>query len=166
MRTISSRESLEAEARQAHDLILSLTRRHSLRDPIAASCEKVRLTHPQIHTLLYLGHDGAQTMGDLARRIGVTEKAFTGIVDRLAREGYLLRRRATIDRRVVHVQLTRKGTETHRRIERAIHGHIATVMALLDPSDRQDVFRILRKLQERLSKNAETSEKKAPERRL
>jgi DNA-binding MarR family transcriptional regulator len=105
-------------------------------------------------------------MGELARRIGVTEKAFTGIVDRLAREGYLQRRHATTDRRVVQVQLTRKGSEAHRRIEAEIHRHIADFMALLDPSDRQDIFRILRKLHDRLSKNAETSEKKPTEHRL
>jgi DNA-binding MarR family transcriptional regulator len=169
MQTISSRESresLEAEARQAHDLIVSLTRRHSLRDPIGASCDKVHLTHPQIHTLLYLGHDGAQTMGELARRIGVTEKTFTGIADRLEREGYLRRLRTTDDRRVVHVELTRKGVEAHHRIETEIHGHIADFMVLLDPADRKHIFRILRKLYDRMNEKAGGSDKRPSERRL
>jgi DNA-binding MarR family transcriptional regulator len=164
MRTISSREALEAQAREAHDLIVSLTRRHSLRDPIGASCARVNLTHPQIHTLLYLGHDGPQTMGEVARRIGVTEKTFTGIVDRLEREGYLQRQRTTTDRRVVHVQLTKKGFEAHGLIETEIHRHIADFMALLDPSDRQHIFRILRKLYDRLNERAESSQKRPSER--
>ena len=64
--------SIEAEARAIQGCLIALARRRSLRDPVAASCEELGLTAPQVHALLWLGHDGPLTMGELARRVAVT----------------------------------------------------------------------------------------------
>ena len=150
MRSNVNEDNLESEAQRLHGLMVSLSRRHSLRDPIAANCEHVHLTHPQIHALLHLGHDGGLTMGELARRIGVTEKTVTGVVDRLERESYVQRERHPTDRRVVRVCLTPKGQQTHTSIDEAIHRHIKELLGVLDPTDRQNLFNILEKPQTRL----------------
>lgn len=150
MRSNVDTDNLESEAKRLHELMVTLSRQHSLRDPIAANCEHVHLTHPQIHALLHLGHDGGLTMGELARRIGVTEKTVTGIVDRLERESYVQRERDATDRRVVRVCLTPKGLQTHGSIDEAIHRHIKELLGVLDPSDRENLFNILEKLHARL----------------
>ena len=85
--------TIERDARAVRERLIVLARRRSLRDPVAASCDALGLTAPQIHALLWLGHDGPLTMGELARRISVTEKTVTGIVDRLERDGFLHRER-------------------------------------------------------------------------
>jgi DNA-binding MarR family transcriptional regulator len=164
MQNNSHEDSLEAEAQRLHQLMVLLSRRHSLRDPIAANCEHIHhLTHPQIHALLHLGHEGGLTMGELARRIGVTEKTVTGIVDRLERETYLQRERDATDRRVVRVCLTPKGREAHERIDAEIHRHIKEILGLLDPPDRQDLFRILEKIQRRFGSKAPAADTGASE---
>ncbi len=143
--------ALAAEARAIRERFIALARRRSLRDPLAASCRDLDLTPPQIHALLWLGHDGPLTMGELARRVGVTEKTATGLVDRLERDGHLARERDPDDRRVVRVRLTPGGAALHRRIDGDMDRGVVRLLALLDPPDRKALGRILAKLLARLA---------------
>src|SRR5256885_695950 len=90
------------------ELLLELGRRRPLRDPLSAGNE-LELAGPQLHAMVWLGHDGPLTMGELAHRLGVTEKGVTGLADRLEAHGYCLRERAEDDRRVVRLRLTGSG---------------------------------------------------------
>ncbi len=163
MRNISEPELLVRQARELYALLAVLARNHCLRDPIAGNCETLQFTHPQIHALLSLGQDGPLTMGVLARRVGVTEKTVTGVVDRLEREGYLQRERDGADRRVVRVRLTPKGTESHDRIKEEVHGRFAKFLAVLLPGERRELFKILRNLEARMKPANESADNKTPE---
>ena len=149
MRTVSRRgpeARTQLDARRLHGLVLELMRRRSLRDPIAATCAELDLSAPQVHTLLALGHDGALAMGDLARRVGITEKTATGLIDRLERDGLVQRLRDDADRRVVHVRLTAAGEALHRRMDAEFLQKLGWLLGRLDADDRRDLFRIIEKL--------------------
>jgi DNA-binding MarR family transcriptional regulator len=137
---------IDADARRFRELVIGLSRQASLRDPIAAMCEEAQLTPPQVHAVMWLGLDGPLTMGELARRVGVTEKTITGIVDRLELAAYLERERDREDRRVVRAKLTPRGADVYREIDAHLHQKISGLMRLLDPDDRKALFRILEKL--------------------
>ncbi len=154
-RNIPNEEDLSGDVTRLQELLYALGRRRSLRDPIAGTCEEFQLTPPQVHALLWLGRDGALTMGELARRLGVTEKTVTGVVDRLEREGHVQRERITLDRRVVHCRLTPEGQQTYQQLDRSLHEAMGQVLELLDPSDRTALFRIIEKLVRRLETPAE-----------
>jgi DNA-binding MarR family transcriptional regulator len=147
MRNISETDDA---ARRLMELLTSLGRRNSLRDPLAQMVESLALTPPQLHTLLWLGLDGALAMGELARRVGVTEKTITGIIDRLEREEYVQRERDPSDRRVVHVRLSARGQRTADAIHSQAHDRFSTFLSLLDAEDRTALLRIFEKLVERL----------------
>jgi DNA-binding MarR family transcriptional regulator len=151
MRNIAVKgHSLRHDADVLEGRILALARLRPLRDPVAATCEHLALTPPQIHALLWLGEDGPLTMGELARRVAVTEKTVTGIVDRLERDGHLARERDPSDRRVVRTRLTAQGEDAYRRIDGEIHASVQRLLALLDPSDRRALLRIVDRIIERL----------------
>ncbi|MCP3059395.1 MarR family transcriptional regulator [Myxococcus sp. K38C18041901] len=143
-------EDLSADVLRLQHLLLAMGRRRSLRDPIAATCEQLQFTAPQVHALLWLGQDGALTMGELARRLGVTEKTVTGLVDRLEREGHLVRERTAEDRRVVRCRLTADGLQTYQRLERFVMQGMGQLLHILDAGDRKALFRILEKLLRRM----------------
>jgi DNA-binding MarR family transcriptional regulator len=143
--------AIHRQARALRERLIALTRHGSMRDPIAAACEEAQLTPPQIHGLLWLGHEGPLTMGDLARRVSVTEKTVTGIVDRLERDRIVQRVRDGADRRVVRVHLTARGGGLYRRIDAEFQAKVAALLALLDPADRRALFRILDTLRARLA---------------
>ena len=147
-------EDVSADVLKLQQLLLALGRRRSLRDPIASTCEQLQFTPPQVHALLWLGQDGALTMGDLARRLGVTEKTVTGVVDRLEREGYLARERSVSDRRVVRCRLTPEGQSTFQKLDRSMTQGMRQFLGILDVSDRKALFRILDKLLRRIDSSA------------
>lgn len=151
MRDISDKESLHQDVERLRELLLTLGRRRSLRDPISTLIEEMELTPPQLHTLMWLGTDGPLTMGELARRVGITEKTITGVVDRLERAGQLRRERDEHDRRVVRARLTNKGTALHKKLHSEMSKNMVRILGLLDARDRQDLFRILDNLLTRVA---------------
>ncbi len=147
----AARASLEAQARHLRRLLVELSRRRPMRDPIAAACEGLDLTPAQIHILLWLGEDGPMTMGELARAVAVTEKTITGVVDRLERDLLVQRERDPADRRVVHVRLAPRGATLYRRMDQGIASKLAGLLRLLEADDREHLVRMVRTLTAKLS---------------
>jgi DNA-binding MarR family transcriptional regulator len=69
---------------------------------------------PQVRALIQLARADGMTMGELARRMGVSCAAATQIVDQLVSLGLVVRERPDWDRRVVVVRLTERATATVR----------------------------------------------------
>ena len=67
------------------------------------------ITGPQLVCLVTLCDDGAMTSAELSRRVFVSASTITGIIDRLERAGYVVRKRDDIDRRRVLLQPTDTG---------------------------------------------------------
>jgi len=68
----------------------------------------------EMHTLEGVGLYGSRTMSETAATLGVTTGTLTVAVDRLVRKGYVERHRDPTDRRVVRVELTKKGKLAYR----------------------------------------------------
>ncbi len=150
---------LDRDASRMHALLVDLGRMASLRDPIAGVLEQAELTPSQVHAVMWLGHDGALTMGELSRRNGISEKTMTGVVDRLEAAGHVQRERDPDDRRIVRVRLTEQGAGVYQSCERHLLRRLRGFLALLDPSDRNSLCNILQTVNERLGqKSAESGE--------
>jgi DNA-binding MarR family transcriptional regulator len=71
----------------------------------------LRLNANSLHALCILhAMDGASTMTALARKVGVSTAAMTGIADGLETAGIISRHLSRSDRRLVYIHLTDKGT--------------------------------------------------------
>ena len=57
-------------------------------------------------------------------RIRAQNSTVTGIIDRMEREGLVVRERSTEDRRVVHIRLTDEGREARARHSRRADGDL------------------------------------------
>lgn len=150
MRNNPKQESPASDAARLMQALQAIGRVRSLRDPLAALAEETQLTGPQMHALMWLGGEGGLTMGDIARRLGITEKTVTGLVDRLERDHYLKRERDEQDRRVVRCHLTAMGQKVYRELRREILANFERFLGLLDEPDRTALFRILDKFIQRL----------------
>jgi DNA-binding MarR family transcriptional regulator len=88
------------------------------------------LTLAQVRALGVLEERDGCTMGQLARRLGVSLSAATGLADRLVQHGRIERVADPDDRRVVRLRLSRDGRrardafrrEKRRRTEMALRG--------------------------------------------
>lgn len=68
-----------------------------------------KITLPQLWVLEHLSRTENCPMNELARFLGITRPAATGLVDRLIAQGLVRRGEDPRDRRVVRVELTAKG---------------------------------------------------------
>ncbi len=153
MQTTSSRFAPTSEVARLKEVLAAFGRRRPLRDPMAAACEELDLTAPQIHVLMWLRIDGALTMGEIARRVG-SEKTITGIVDRLVRRRLVQRDRGEEDRRVIRCRLTRAGERVAEKLDEATTHAMQLLLSMLDPADRHELIRILESLHRRMEKAA------------
>jgi DNA-binding MarR family transcriptional regulator len=155
-------DALHQAVERIRRVMVALARRGSLRDPLAGSTEQLQLTPPQMHAVMSLGHDDGLTMGELARRGGVTEKTMTGVVDRLEQAGHVLRGRDGADRRVVRVHLTPQGRELFVSCDRHVVERMGKALSIMDPGDREALCGILERFTDELvSRAAEAAEENA-----
>ncbi|MBM6400541.1 MarR family winged helix-turn-helix transcriptional regulator [Phycicoccus sonneratiae] len=104
---------------------------------------KAGLSTSELHSLRHLFE---HPMGpvELARVLGVTSAASSGVVDRLASRGHVERRPHPDDRRRTEVVITESGRlEVIRRLAPMFAG-LAEVDAALSPAERAVVERYLR----------------------
>ena len=88
------------------------------------------------------------TLGDLSRRMMVTNGNITGLVERLVQSGHLKRFSLPNDRRVQIVKLTPKGQANFSRIASAHEEWIAEFFARLSPKDIDGLIQTLGKLKD------------------
>lgn len=142
--------ALDADVRRLDEFIAAVGRRSCLRDPIATLVEEMNLTPAQVHAVLWLGRDGRLTMGELAQRVGVTEKTVTGLVDRLERDHYVVRGRDELDRRVVHVHLTEHGAAVARELQARLTEKVRAILGLLSAEERAQLLHVTERIGEQL----------------
>ena len=70
------------------------------------------LTAPQLLILKTLRETQDLTVGEVAKRVSLSQATVTTIVDRLERGEYVYRERSTTDKRKVHVYLTEKAMQS------------------------------------------------------
>ena len=75
------------------------------------------------------------TPGAIARDLGVTPAAATGIVARLARRGWVRKRPHPTDGRARRVELTARGRRLEARVRRAWIGRLTRLGTDLSPAD-------------------------------
>jgi len=101
------------------------------------------ITLPQFFILNMLGKEDALRMTDIARALGVTTAAATGIVDRLVKSSYAVRVYDTRDRRIIKIRLSPEGRELVQRINKQKKHNIIEIFGKIPSQDRDDFLKIL-----------------------
>ncbi|MHB9782828.1 fatty acid biosynthesis transcriptional regulator FabT [Streptococcus sp. 10F2] len=104
------------------------------------------LSIKEMHTIDEIGKKPDVTPSEIAETLMVTLGTVTTSLNKLEAKGYIVRTRSTIDRRVVHLGLTKKGRliyRLHRRFHRAMVTRITDGM---EPAELEVMQRGLKKL--------------------
>lgn len=86
------------------------------------------ISFAQFYLMSYLGTSRDLTMTDIARKMGHSTAAATGLVDRLEKLGYVERMHAADDRRKVLVRITVKGLDLVSKLRTALQERVAVAM--------------------------------------
>jgi DNA-binding MarR family transcriptional regulator len=104
------------------------------------------ISFAQFFLLSYLATAREITMTDIARKMGHSTAAATGLVDRLEKLGYMERTHAIDDRRKVLVRVTPKGVDLVSRLRDELQNRIADAMAETRTDDASSFFSSYRQL--------------------
>ncbi|HDR7622909.1 MULTISPECIES: MarR family winged helix-turn-helix transcriptional regulator [Bacillus] len=118
------------------------------------------LTPPQFYILKILDHYGASRATQLAEKMYVKPSAITVMTDRLIDHGLVERYHDDNDRRVVVIELTKKGKATVEEAMAARNEHIAKYFSHLELQEREDLLRLFEKLETIICGKPEKKEKK------
>jgi MarR family transcriptional regulator, organic hydroperoxide resistance regulator len=100
-----------------------------------------RVSARQASILSHLDSVDPTPVSELASHMGVTVSTMSIAIDRLERQGFVVRARAESDARVRHVRLTAAG-ERLRTAQKVLEPRLVTAMlARLSPADRRDALR-------------------------
>ncbi len=107
---------------------------------------RFRLTVPQLVCLRALLDAPAQTPGQLAREVALSQATVTGILDRLEARGFIERRRDARDRRRVLLNITAAGRQAAALAPACLHQRLAGNLANLPDDERQQIAGVLRRV--------------------
>jgi len=106
--------------------------------------EEFNTTLPRFDLLAALDRNGeGMTLGDVSRRMMVSNGNVTGLAARLEAEGLIERRLDAGDRRAFRLRLTARGAREFARQSAAHEGWIAELLGMLSDAERAQIYRLL-----------------------
>jgi DNA-binding MarR family transcriptional regulator len=104
------------------------------------------LSVTEIHTIEAIGMYVPRNMSEVARDIGITLGTLTKAISNLVKKGYVERKRSEQDRRVVNVDLTKKGKLAYRIHAKFHRDIIRETIDGLDEKEKNTLVDVLEKL--------------------
>jgi DNA-binding MarR family transcriptional regulator len=118
---------------QLADFILFSQREFLLN--LSRELNRDNISFAQFFLLSYLSTSPELTMTDIARKMGHSTAAATGLVDRLEKLGYMERTHAIDDRRKVLVRITSQGLQLVARLRDELQNQVAAAMSETSATD-------------------------------
>lgn len=125
------------EADRLADFMM-LAQRSCLLD-LSNDLNKGKVSYAQFFLLGYLDDQDSLTMTDIAKKMGHSTAAATGLVDRLQKLGYVSRVHAEDDRRKILVRISDEGRALVRSLRDSLALGVANMMNQMDESDRDSL---------------------------
>ena len=143
----ASSASVHADADRLADFVL-FTQRSCILN-LSSELNKGNVSFPQFFLLTYLSSEDYLTMSDIAKKMGHSTAAATGLVDRLEKLSYVERVHASEDRRKIMVRITSKGVELVSKMRKEIATDLAGILAGMDEEEAETVEHTNRALKNR-----------------
>ena len=138
MKTMNaSGASVKADADRLADFVL-FTQRSCILN-LSTELNKGNISFPQFFLLTYLSSEEYLTMSDIAKKMGHSTAAATGLVDRLEKLSYVERMHAADDRRKIMVRITAKGVELVSKMRNEIANDLVGILAGMDEDQAETV---------------------------
>lgn len=108
------------------------------------------ITPPQFTALLWLNEEGDMTIGELSQKMYLACSTMTDLIDRMEKNGVVVRVRDERDRRVVRVRMLERGKAIIEDVMKARREYLAEILSRFSPEDVESIRKRLSMLYERM----------------
>jgi len=122
--------SAKADANRLADFVI-FTQRSCILN-LSTELSRGNVSYLQFFLLAFLSSQGSLTISDIAKKMGHSNPAATGLVDRLESLGYVGRVHATEDRRKIMVRITTKGGALVAKMRKKLASDLVVILADMD----------------------------------
>ena len=140
----SPTDQIRADAERLSHIVLEMQRCFVLH--LCKELAPGNVSFPQFFLLAFLDQKEVLTMSAIARKMGHTTAAASGLVARLENLSYVIRSSVREDRRKVMVCITPKGSALVRRIREEIVGNLMKILQHLTPDEQKAWLHIYSKI--------------------
>jgi DNA-binding MarR family transcriptional regulator len=137
-------DQIRADAEQLSHIVLEMQRCFMLH--LCKELAPGNVSFPQFFLLAYLDRKEVLSMSEIAKKMGHTTAAASGLVARLENLRYVMRSVARQDRRKVMVCITPKGSALVRRIREEVVGNLMKILNHLTPDEQKAWLQIYSKI--------------------
>ncbi|MBT9136512.1 MAG: putative HTH-type transcriptional regulator YusO [Firmicutes bacterium] len=106
------------------------------------------ITPPQFDALLILIQNGVLTIGELGEKMYLACSTATDLVDRMERNGLVMRERDALDRRVIRLRVLDRGHQMLAEVMAARKRYLAEVLVKVSPEENRAMIVALTHLSE------------------
>ncbi|HEY9831672.1 MAG TPA: MarR family transcriptional regulator [Stenomitos sp.] len=130
----------------------------ALTDAVAQSAERmVDDAGPAAEALCLVRHAPGIPIEQLRRALGMSHPGAVRLVERLEKQGLILRERCSVDRRAVELKLTQEGEALVSKIHQARLKALEEVLTSLSSKDRLNLCRISNQILYSLTKTKDSA---------
>jgi DNA-binding MarR family transcriptional regulator len=140
----SPTDQIRADAERLSHIVLEMQRCFVLH--LCKGLAPGNVSFPQFFLLAFLDQKEVLTMSAIARKMGHTTAAASGLVARLENLSYVIRSSVREDRRKVMVCITPKGSALVRRIREEMVGNLMKILQHLTPDEQKAWLHIYSKI--------------------
>ncbi|MEW6524887.1 MAG: MarR family transcriptional regulator [Bacillota bacterium] len=101
------------------------------------------ITPPQFNALVHLQESGDITMGELCQKMYLACSTATDLIDRMERNGLIVRQRDTADRRVIRLRITDEGAGVIQQVMQARRRYLRAILEKMADEDKQKLISAL-----------------------
>lgn len=123
------------------------------------SFEDVGITIPQSMVIRTLIKFGEMKVTELSSKVNLSNSTVSAIVDRLEKQGLVMRRRSEEDRRIVFVNVTEKVEELYKGIHREIEENFEELLSAGTTEDMEKIIEGLNTLKRVLNHKDDKNQK-------
>lgn len=132
------------DAERLADIFTILQRRFLL--SLSKELQRGKVSFPQYFLLGFLALKGELTMTEIAKKMGHTTAAATGLVDRLEKLGHVKRCQSKGDRRKILVKITPSGEQIVGEVRDDMVTNLLKMMEHLDSEEQRSWVTIYEKI--------------------
>jgi DNA-binding MarR family transcriptional regulator len=136
--TLASSHSGTIDTNRLADFVL-MTQRSCILN-LSSELNRGNLSFPQFFLLTYLSSEDYLTMSAIAKKMGHSTAAATGLVDRLEKLGFVERVHAAEDRRKIMVRITSEGSQIVDKMKGHIASELSNIMADMEDQDASTIL--------------------------